>query len=103
MVYLTVEQALEDAATFITAMSAQHELTGPWFTVGGSYPAVLSSFMRTKYPHLVAGALASSAPVRADAKFWQYEKVIIDGPSNHPPAAHSRTALATVMHAQAFG
>ena len=76
MVYLTVEQALEDAATFIAAMTHQHALgDGLWFTVGGSYPAVLSSFMRTKYPHLVAGALASSGPVRADAEFWQYEAV----------------------------
>ena len=76
MVYLTVEQALEDAATFIAAMTHVHALgDGLWFTVGGSYPAVLSSFMRTKYPHLVAGALASSGPVRADAEFWEYEAV----------------------------
>lgn len=81
MVYLTVEQALEDAAQFIREMNVQHKYTAEnkWVTIGGSYPGVLSGVMRLKYPNLVAASLASSAPIRAAADFWEYDRVVGEG------------------------
>jgi len=81
LVYLSVEQALEDLATFIGAMRQRHNLTDdhPWVAIGGSYPGAASAFLRLKYPNLVVGSLASSAPVVAKAEFWEYDAVVSRG------------------------
>ncbi|XP_076447084.1 lysosomal Pro-X carboxypeptidase-like isoform X2 [Babylonia areolata] len=66
--YLTAEQAMGDFASLIqsvrqTIPGAVHSQV---ITVGGSYGGVLAAWMRLKYPNLVLGALASSAPL------WQF-------------------------------
>lgn len=76
--YLSSEQALADAASFHDAMMAKYSLPGgtPWISFGGSYSGALSAWLRLKYPHVVVGAVASSAPVQPELDFSQYLDVV---------------------------
>ncbi|EOY08370.1 Alpha/beta-Hydrolases superfamily protein isoform 2 [Theobroma cacao] len=62
--YLTSTQALADYATLI--IDLKKNLTAddsPVVVFGGSYGGMLATWFRLKYPHIVIGALASSAPI----------------------------------------
>ncbi|XP_064615454.1 putative serine protease K12H4.7 [Liolophura sinensis] len=69
--YLSVDQALADVASFRQFMCDQMpELnTTKWIVFGGSYSGSLAAWYRLKYPHLVDGAVASSAPMYAIMNF----------------------------------
>jgi pimeloyl-ACP methyl ester carboxylesterase len=64
--YLSVEQALGDFAEVIRHVKetyAPNIAKSPVFAFGGSYGGMLASWFRQKYPNVVEGSLASSAPV----------------------------------------
>jgi pimeloyl-ACP methyl ester carboxylesterase len=73
---LTPQQALADAVRLVRAMqvarncslSRQSSAYCPVFSVGGSYPGFLSAMLRLRYPAVVDGAYAASAPMRIYAQ-----------------------------------
>jgi|EP01049_Picozoa_sp_SAG25_P012902 serine protease 16 len=80
MRYLSSQQALADLSHFVEWFSRSYGSDGtgdsPWVCFGGSYPGDLSAWFRLKYPHLVVGAVASSAPVLAKQDMPEYMDVV---------------------------
>ena len=76
--WLSAEQALADAAFFVRAMQKEYNLTrdARWISFGGSYSGELAAWVRIKYPDLIYGAVASSAPVSAIVDYDGYDPIV---------------------------
>jgi len=75
--YLSSFQALADLARFVENFTEYMSASdSELIAFGGSYPGNLAAWFRLKYPHLVKGSVASSAPVQAEVDFLQYMEVV---------------------------
>ncbi|XP_074535597.1 thymus-specific serine protease [Halichoeres trimaculatus] len=78
LAHLSSQQALADLAVFHQFISQTFNLSSrnTWISFGGSYSGALSAWFRGKFPHLVFGAVASSAPVKAVLDFSAYSNAV---------------------------
>ncbi|XP_054156704.1 putative serine protease K12H4.7 [Oppia nitens] len=75
--YLSIKQALKDTEQFIDYLNKKLSLINTkWIVFGGSYAGALAALFREKYPHSVAGAVASSATVNSIYDCKQYFGVV---------------------------
>ena len=97
--YLTVAQALADAAATIRAVKAEYGSPATQvFTVGGSYSGALSAYMRMAHPDVTDGSLASSGVVNAIFDFYQFDVHIHNVLA--PPCREAWRATVRLMDAE---
>ncbi|WFC95178.1 hypothetical protein MBRA1_001825 [Malassezia brasiliensis] len=80
--WLNTRQSLEDSAAFVRRMQFQGVSENAEFRViyyGGSYAGARAAFMRTLYPDLIHGAIASSAVVAASVTLPEYYYAVARG------------------------
>jgi pimeloyl-ACP methyl ester carboxylesterase len=90
---LSTMQAMADYSVLLTNLTGPggmyHDSKGV-ITFGGSYGGMLSAWMRMKYPNIVTGAIACSAPIALLAPDWDpasYWKVITRDATEYGGAA----------------
>ncbi|XP_065345057.1 putative serine protease K12H4.7 [Cloeon dipterum] len=73
--YLSIDQALADAANFAQQISQENGFTGPWIICGTSYSGMLAGFARQKYSHIFHAAYSSSGQQEAKVDFFEYHEM----------------------------
>jgi len=75
--FLSSKQAIADVSNFYDAAQEKFGLTkaNKWVSFGGSYPGMLASFVRMKYPTKIHASISSSAPVKAALDMPGYNDV----------------------------
>eukprot|EP01126_Amoeba_proteus_P005099 TRINITY_DN11683_c0_g2_i1.p1 TRINITY_DN11683_c0_g2~~TRINITY_DN11683_c0_g2_i1.p1 ORF type:complete len:655 (+),score=116.82 TRINITY_DN11683_c0_g2_i1:123-2087(+) len=63
--YGTSAQALQDYVVLIKNLKEKYKTEAPVVAFGGSYGGMLAGWFRMKYPDVIAGSIAASAPVAA--------------------------------------
>ncbi|KAL3660990.1 hypothetical protein V7S43_014006 [Phytophthora oleae] len=63
MEFLSTQQALADYAVLIEKLKGELNADVPVIGFGGSYGGMLGTWFRMKYPHIIDGVIAGSAPV----------------------------------------
>ncbi|GFS04295.1 thymus-specific serine protease [Elysia marginata] len=96
--YLSTEQALSDLANFITVMKKQFGASKV-IVFGGSYSGALAAWFRLKYPYLVDGAVASSAPVLLQMDFKGYLEVVAQSLNTFKPVNACDNAISVATTA----
>jgi lysosomal Pro-X carboxypeptidase len=66
MGYLSTSQAMADYAAILTHLTSSDYKDIPVIGFGGSYGGMIATYFRLKYPYLVDGVIAASAPI------WTY-------------------------------
>ncbi|ELP85775.1 hypothetical protein EIN_281360 [Entamoeba invadens IP1] len=75
--YCTAEQAMMDYVEVINYVQEMYSLVGhPVIALGGSYSGNLATWIRQKYPNIIDGSWASSAPLEAVVDFYEYLEVV---------------------------
>jgi len=106
--YLTSEQALADYAVlidYIKTTQYPNAQSSPVIAFGGSYGGMLSAWFRLKYPHVVVGAIAASAPIlqfyNTGVSQWVFSQITTDDFTASSPTCSStiRSAFNQILEA----
>ncbi|KAL5107863.1 hypothetical protein TcWFU_006334 [Taenia crassiceps] len=63
--FLSIQEAMADFADLISMLKVSFNATAsPVIAFGGSYGGMLAAYMRLRYPHIITGAIAASAPFK---------------------------------------
>ena len=104
--YLSMDQAMADAASFVVAFQSNASAPFKTFLFGGSYGGMLVGWFRLKYPHLSTGGVISSGPLNFNpytgrqAQFWNATLHTFNKSSSSTCADAVTDALAAVQETE---
>eukprot|EP00977_Amphora_coffeiformis_P011586 scaffold2782_cov182-Amphora_coffeaeformis.AAC.16 len=83
LVFLSSRQAQADLAHFVASQNtALGGANLPWITFGGSYPGMMAAYARLRFPHYIAAAVSSSAPIQPTLDFAGYNNHVAEALKN---------------------
>ena len=76
LMFLTVEQNLQDVAKLAKHVKKQLNLTGPVVATGCSYAGASACWLRTAHPDVIDASISGSGPIKAKLDFYEYDQSI---------------------------